>query len=169
MRTDNYFVDTSPAAAYRLLKPMHHHGVGPMTRTVVQSGGVSVQLGSVLEFNCVTEGCGHAIKFAILDVKDGQYLTCAGCGQWYSFNKELVAALAKFDKLCRAIHEAEGILGDTNVAVHVAGHEVKIPFRLLLTRLNTSLTIRIPQEINGKTVEHPIDIQFRLQPLTDIE
>ena len=128
-----------------------------------------MQLGSVLEFHCVAKGCRHAIKFAILDVKDDQRLMCAACGQSYFFNKELVCALATFDKLCRAIHESEGILSDTNVAVNVAGHEVKIPFRLLLTRLNTSLTIRIPQEINGKTVEHPIDIQFRLQPLTDIE
>ena len=128
-----------------------------------------MQLGSVLEFHCVAEGCRHAIKFAILDVKDDQRLTCTACGQTYFFNKELVSALAKFDRLCRAIHESEAILSDTNVAVHVAGHEVKIPFRLLLTRLNTSLTIRIPQEINGKTIEHPIDIQFRLQPLTDVE
>jgi len=128
-----------------------------------------VQLGSVLEFHCVAEGCRHAIKFAILDVKNDQRLTCAACGQNYFFNKELVSSLAKFDKLCRAIHESEAILGDTNVAVNVAGHEVKIPFRLLLTRLNTSLTIRIPQEIDGKTIEHPIDIQFRLQPLTDVE
>jgi hypothetical protein len=52
--------------------------------------------------------------------------------------------------------------------VNVAGHEVTIPFRLLLTRLNTSLTLRIMQEVNGKEVERPIDIQFRLQPLTDI-
>ena len=127
-----------------------------------------MQLGSMLQFNCVSEGCNHAIKFAILDVKGDQRLTCAACGQSYFFNKELVCALAKFDRLCRAIHESEGILSNTNVAVNVAGHEVKIPFRLLLTRLNTSLTIRIPQEINGKIVEHPIDIQFRLEPLTDI-
>ena len=140
-----------------------------MTRTALQPGGLSVQLGSVLEFHCVAEGCSHAMRFSILDVKGDQRLTCAACGQKYFFNSELVSALAKFDSLCRAIHESEGILSDTNVAVNVGGHEIKIPFRLLLTRLNTSLTIRIPQEVNGKTVEHPIDIQFRLQPLTDIE
>ena len=43
-----------------------------------------------------------------------------------------------------------------------------IPFRLLLTRLNTSLTLRITQEVNGKHVERPIAIQFRIQPLTDV-
>jgi hypothetical protein len=139
-----------------------------MARTALQAGGVSVQLGSMLQFNCVSEGCSHAIKFAILDVKDDQRLTCAACGQSYFFNKELVCALAKFDRLCRAIHESEAILSDTNVAVNVGGHEVKVPFRLLLTRLNTSLTLRITQEINGKRIEHPIDVQFRLEPLTDI-
>ena len=128
-----------------------------------------MQLGSVLEFHCVAEGCRQAIKFAILDVRDDNRLTCSACGKKYFFNPELVCALAKFDKLCRAIHESEEILSDTNVAVNVAGHEIKIPFRLLLTRLNTSLTLRIGQEVNGKHVERPIDIQFRLQPLTDIE
>ena len=127
-----------------------------------------MQLGSVLEFHCVAEGCRHAIKFSILDVTTDHRLSCSACGQRYYFNPELVGALATFDKLCRAIHESEEILSDTNVAVNVAGHEVKIPFRLLLTRLNTSLTLRITQELNGKDVERPIDIQFRLQPLTDI-
>ncbi|MBN1917775.1 MAG: hypothetical protein JW889_07695 [Verrucomicrobia bacterium] len=128
-----------------------------------------MQLGSVLEFHCVAEGCSHAIRFAILDVRNDHRLTCSACGQKYFFNPELVCALSKFDKLCRAIHESEDILSDTNVAVNVANHEIKIPFRLLLTRLNTSLTLRIAQELNGKQVECPIDIQFRLQPLTDIE
>jgi hypothetical protein len=139
-----------------------------MKRMTLQPGGVPVQLGSVLEFHCVAEGCGHAIKFSILDVAGDHRLSCAACGQKYFFNRDLVGALAKFDKLCRAIHESEEILSDTNVAVNVAGHEVMIPFRLLLTRLNTSLTLRITQEVNGKEVERPIDIQFRLQPLTDI-
>ena len=139
-----------------------------MKRIALQPGGVPVQLGSVLEFHCVTESCGHAIKFSILDVADDHRLSCSACGQKYFFNPELVSALAKFDKLCRAIHESEEILSDTSVAVNVAGHEVTIPFRLLLTRLNTSLTLRITQEVNGKEVERPIDIQFRLQPLTDV-
>jgi len=127
-----------------------------------------VQLGSVLEFHCVAEGCRHAIRFSILDVSSDHRLSCSACGQRYFFNPELVRALSKFDKLCRAIHESEEILSDTSVAVNVSSHEVKIPFRLLLTRLNTSLTLRIMQEVEGKNVERPIEIMFRLQPLTDI-
>jgi len=127
-----------------------------------------VQLGSVLEFHCVAEGCRHAIRFSILDVTSDYRLSCSACGQNYFFNPALVNALAKFDKLCHAIHESDEILSDTSVAVNVAGHEVKIPFRLLLTRLNTSLTLRIAQEVNGQHVERPIEIQFRLQPLTDV-
>lgn len=139
-----------------------------MTRTAVRFGGAPVQLGSMLEFHCVAEDCRQAIKFSILDVSSDHRLTCAACEQRYFFNPELVGALAKFDKLCRAIHESEDILSDTNVAVNVANHEVMIPFRLLLTRLNTSLTLRITQEVDGKHVERPIAIQFRLQPLTDV-
>ncbi len=127
-----------------------------------------MQLGSVLEFHCVAEGCRHAIKFSILDVSSDHKLSCSACEQHYFFNPELVRALTTFDMLCRAIHESEEILSDTNVAVNVANHEVKIPFRLLLTRLNTSLTLRIAKEVNGKKVEQPIDIMFRLQPLTDL-
>ena len=36
--------------------------------------------------------------------------------------------------------KAEDILGDSNVSVNVAGGEVKIPYALLLTRLNTLIT-----------------------------
>lgn len=127
-----------------------------------------MQLGNVLEFHCVAEGCREAIRFSILDVTSRHRLTCSACGQEYFFNEALVAALTKFENLCRAIHESEEILGDTNVAVNVTGHEVKIPFRLLLTRLNTSLTLRITQDDEGRKVERPIEIQFRLQPLEDL-
>ena len=44
-------------------------------------------------------------------------------------------------ELVSAIRQAEDILGDSNVSVNVAGGEVRIPYALLLTRLNTLITL----------------------------
>ena len=49
--------------------------------------------------------------------------------------------LARMLKLVLALRDAEDILGDTNVSVNVAGGAVKIPYALLLTRLNTLFTL----------------------------
>ena len=84
-------------------------------------------------------------------------VSCANCGNEYKFTSSLLQKIAKFENLCRAITESEDILSDTNVSIDMAGHSVKIPFRLLLTRLNTQLDL----DINGKELQ----IKFRLMPL----
>ena len=65
--------------------------------------------------------------------------------------------IIKFEKLCQAVNEAEDILSDTKVSIDVSGHNVKVPFRLLLTRLNTQLDL----DIKGKQIK----IKFRTMPL----
>jgi len=71
-----------------------------------------------------------------------------------------VGKLEKFEKLCRAVNEAQEILSDTNVAINVYSHEVKIPFRLLLSRLNTQLNL----DVGGREIQ----IRFRVSPLKDM-
>ena len=119
-----------------------------------------IQVGNTLEFHCVNKDCNETIKFSILDVSDNNKLKCSACKKEYTFSEDLLKQLQKFEHLCRAIHNAEDILRNTNVAVDVHGHNVKIPFRLLLTRLNTQLNL----DIGGKQIE----IQFRLLPLKDV-
>ena len=51
--------------------------------------------------------------------------------------------LTKMMKLIDAIRDCEDILGDSVVSVNVAGGEVRIPYALLLTRLNTMISLEV--------------------------
>ena len=77
-----------------------------------------------LDFICVEPECNGVIKFNLMEL-----------------------AADDFQVLCKnlilALRDAEPILGDCNVAVTVPAGEVKIPYALLLTRLNTMITLNI--------------------------
>ena len=49
--------------------------------------------------------------------------------------------LSRMLDLIQSIRKAEDILGDAMVSVNVAGGDVRIPYALLLTRLNTLITL----------------------------
>jgi len=119
-----------------------------------------VQIGNNLEFRCIKDDCAEVVKFSVFDIGKNHSIRCNACGKEYTFGDELVSKLDKFEKLCRAVNEAQDILSDTNVAINVYSHEVKIPFRLLLTRLNTQLNL----DVGGRDVQ----IRFRVSPLKDI-
>ena len=55
-----------------------------------------------------------------------------------------------------AVKDAEDILGDVNVGVNTIAGSAKIPYRLLLTRMNTVITL----EVGG----FKIDFNFRVEP-----
>ena len=117
-----------------------------------------LQVGETLEFNCIKNGCNQAIRFSIFDIsKENFIIKCSNCENEYKFNSDLIDKIIKFEKLCQAVMDAEDILGSTNVAIDVGGHNVKVPFRLLMTRLNTQLDLNI----NDKQIQ----IKFRLMPL----
>ena len=119
-----------------------------------------MQRGHQLEFSCVF--CKHPVSFSVLHTQGNAHSpTCPHCKKVYSFsNSALLEKLRKFEALCRQIHESEEILGDTAVAVDVAGHQVKVPYRLLLTRLSSLLELKIG--------DHRVDIAFRIEPLQDV-
>jgi hypothetical protein len=119
-----------------------------------------VQVGNNLEFRCIKDGCGELVKFSVFDISKNHKIRCTACEKEYAFGQELVSKLDKFEKLCRAVNEAEDILSDTNVAINVYSHEVQIPFRLLLSRLNTQLNLNV----GGKDIQ----IRFRVSPLKDM-
>jgi len=116
-----------------------------------------LQIGENLEFSCIKDGCNNTVRFSIFDISKNYTVSCSECSNEYKFTAGLLQKLAKFESLCRAITDSEDILSNTNVSIDVGGHSVKIPFRLLLTRLNTQLDL----DINGKQIE----IKFRLMPL----
>lgn len=119
-----------------------------------------MQKGHNLEFLC--QECQHPITFSVFHLNETDHaVTCSECQKKYSFNDEtLLRQLNKFVKLCEQIHESEEILGDTSVGVDVGVHHVTIPYKLLLTRLSSSLDLMIGSQ--------PFKIQFRIEPIEEI-
>ena len=112
-----------------------------------------------IEFKCLGENCGKPIIFKLQEVQGKTVVKCPRCNREYNFNGSFVDKLKKFDHLISAIKDAREILGNTNVAVNFKNQEVRIPYRLLLTRMNTLLTISVGDQ--------KIEFRFRVEPLSE--
>ena len=100
--------------------------------------------GATLDFCCKQEGCNGVIKFNLADVVDPDFqAVCPECHNAYALEDALRDKLKRMLELILAIRNSEDILGDSVVSVNVAGGEVRIPYALLLTRLNTMITLDI--------------------------
>ena len=95
-----------------------------------------------LDFHCFSDECDGVVKFDINEVADPDFqAVCPRCHRAYAFDAVLRDKLTRMMKLVSSIRDCEDILGDSVVAVSVAGGEVKVPYALLLTRLNTIITL----------------------------
>ena len=112
-----------------------------------------------IEFRCVGDECKEILSFSIVDVNETTRIRCPACSKEYIFNMELLAKFSKFARLIEAVRDARDILGNTNVGMNVQGHSIRVPYRLLLMRLNTFLTL----EIGG----NKINFRLRVEPLQD--
>jgi len=110
-----------------------------------------------IEFKCVQEECDGLLSFSILDVGKKVAVRCPVCQNDYTFNKDLMEKIKKFVELILSVRAAEDILGNTSVAINVGEKSVQVPYRLLLTRLNTLLTLKIGT--------NEIIFKFRVEPL----
>ena len=118
-----------------------------------------MQKGHHLEFSCLS--CDHPMRFSIFEVNAQQQIKCSNCKKEYLFDDTTICRqLRKFEALCRQVIESEEILGNTSVGINVGDHHVKVPYKLLLTRLNTSLDLMIGNK--------PVSITFRLEPKMDL-
>lgn len=119
-----------------------------------------MQKGHHLEFDCLE--CSEPVNFSIFDLdKSDSPIVCSGCEKNYILDDEnLRRQLRKFEALCQQIVESEEILGNTAIGIDVGGHQVKIPYNLLLTRLNSSLDLTIG--------DRNVSILFRMEPSTDL-
>lgn len=118
-----------------------------------------MQKGHHLEFEC--QNCKEPVKFSIFSLDKNPKLECSNCQSAYQLNDEvLLRQLKKFDALCSQIHDSQEILGQAAIGVDVGDKQVKIPFKLLLTRLSSCLDL----SIGGK----PCTISFRFEPLQDL-
>lgn len=97
-----------------------------------------------IDFHCLDKNCAGVIKFNLADVAKSDFqAVCAQCHSTYELDNDLRDKLNRMLLLIVAIRNAEDILGDCNVSVNVANGEVKIPYALLLTRLNTMITLNL--------------------------
>ena len=93
-----------------------------------------------IDFHCFDPECEGVV--ADIAGRDFQAV-CPKCHRPYALDAALKDKLGRMLELIVAIRHAEDILGDSNVSVNVAGGEVKIPYALLLTRLNTLITLEV--------------------------
>ncbi len=118
-----------------------------------------MQKGSTLYFACPS--CRHPVYFSVFDLNKQKCQTaCQECQKNYSFEDEgLLRQLRKFSALCAQLVDSEEILSKTAVGIDVGEHHVKVPFKLLLTRFNSSVELLIGDK--------PVSIHFRFEPLKD--
>lgn len=118
-----------------------------------------MQKGHHLQFNCLK--CKCPLQFSVFDLDIPHHLIhCEHCEKKYALNDAtLKRQLRKFAALCAQLVESEEILSQTAVGIDVGHHHVKIPYKLLLTRLNSTLDLKFGEET--------ISIVFRMEPLKD--
>jgi len=105
-----------------------------------------------IDFKCFEEGCEGVVKFNLNEVASRDFqAVCPVCHHPYVLDAALQDKLNRMLKLIEALRNSEDILGDSIVSVNVAGGEVKIPYALLLTRLNTMISLEVG---NRKTDFH---------------
>lgn len=119
-----------------------------------------MQKGHILEFAC--QECQSPIQFSIFELENREgEIPCNKCETIYDFSDPtLKRQLKKFEALCRQIQQSEEILSNTSIGIFVGEQEVKVPFKLLLTRLNSTLDLIVGDK--------PLSIIFRIEPSKDL-
>ena len=118
------------------------------------------ELRAVVGFICLDEEAESVMKFNIMDLEEaGGRVTCPECRREYDFDRSFLDKLERLRTLILSVRAAEDLLGDVNVAITTSTEEIRIPYRLLLTRLNTIISI----DIGGVKV----DFNFRIEPLNE--
>lgn len=103
-----------------------------------------------IDFHCFVDDCTGVVKFNLADIGSRDFqAVCPVCHRAYALEHDLRDKLRRMLELINALRDSEDILGDSVVSVNVAGGEVRIPYALLLTRLNTLITL----ELGGKKVD----------------
>ena len=110
-----------------------------------------------IDFLCLTEECTGVVEFNLAEIAQNDFqAVCPVCHRAYTLDAALRDKLERMMKLIEALRNSEDILGDSVVSVNVAGGEVRVPYALLLTRLNTLITLNL----GGK----PTDFHLWVEP-----
>ncbi len=119
-----------------------------------------MQKGHNLQFDC--QGCKKPVRFSVFELEQNlKPILCPHCQKAYAFSDAtLIRQIKKFEALCRQICDSEEILSNTAVGIDVGDRHVKIPYKLLLTRLSSRLDLVIGNQ--------PVSIIFRIEPAKDL-
>ena len=113
-----------------------------------------------IDFQCLDDNCDGIIQFSLADIADSSFQTvCKKCYHTYELDGVLREKLIKMLKLIATLREVEDILGDCKISVSVANEEIKIPYALLLTRLNTMISLKIG--------DRNVDFHLRVEPTAE--
>ncbi|MBO5791018.1 MAG: hypothetical protein J6S54_00925, partial [Lentisphaeria bacterium] len=105
---------------------------------------VAEQAKARIDFRCLTQDCTGVVEFNLREIADKDFqAVCPVCHRAYALDAALQDKLERMMKLIEALRNSEDILGDSVVSVNVAGGEVRVPYALLLTRLNTLITLNL--------------------------
>ena len=126
-----------------------------MSETAKQAPG---EMRAMVDFSCLDDECKAAVSFNLMEIQEGEgRITCSQCHREYHLDALFLGKLQRLRRLIVTVQESADLLGDVNVAVTTPQQEVKIPYWLMLTRLNTIITL----DLGGKKV----DFNFRIEPL----
>lgn len=115
---------------------------------------------AMADFACLDPECQAAVSFNLLELKKQRgRIRCPACHREYALAPEFLDKLERLRQLVAAVRGAADILGDVKVGIATPAGEVKIPYWLLLTRLNTVFTL----ELAGQKVE----FHFRVESTGD--
>ncbi len=100
-----------------------------------------------IEFDCLAEGCGEPVRFTLgLLEKETPEVLCPSCGKAHLLSPEAVEKLGLLRDLIAALKRARPILGDGGVGIEVGGHQVVVPYYLLLTRMTSELALKVADD-----------------------
>ncbi|MFW5893927.1 MAG: hypothetical protein ACOCUY_02205 [Verrucomicrobiota bacterium] len=126
---------------------MPNHSVPPKSETAMRA---------LIDFECLDPGCLSTVQCNLMQMEERKgRISCPQCRREYRFDPKFRDKLRRFRNLILAIREAEDLLGDVSVGVTTTVGEERIPYRLLLTRLNTLISL----EFGGRKV----DFRFRVE------
>lgn len=96
-------------------------------------------------FSLACTECNHAIEISLFSLSTIPLIVqCSRCQKQYGFNDSIIVQQMKqFISLCKEIKASEDILSQASIAVRIGSQEIKVPFKLLLTRLRSTLDLTI--------------------------
>jgi len=109
-----------------------------------------------IDFQCLNKDCRSGVKLSLAEIGDPEFqAVCPRCKATYELDDTLRDRLLRMLDLVQTIRRCEDILGDASVAVATADDEVRVPYALLLTRLNTMISL----EMGGEKVNFHLWIE----------